>query len=417
METYLREPVDVPLVNLYPDPNNPRLAVEEVPGYEEAHRLFDEEMRADLISQLASDHDVEQLITSVSGLGWMPIDNILVWFHPDEPAKAVVVEGNRRLATLNLIRTNELPKLEKKLAGFAAKKSGVLQEQVEGLQESIARLRTVVADSEVLRVVPVDARDAEELADKLPSVLSVRHGQGAREWGNYAHDLNLLKRFESLFRATHSAERRLFWDPDIVTRVARENSLGKTNVKRMLKAASWFTHFQAQFEEELPDGEQFTKSDYYLFELVGKKPRIRAKLEIGEDDFAIPDASEQILFDWIFKLPRTGDEDGNPNVFFRHENIMLWDQMHAYDEKHGTSFAARFDLSDWENAPSMREVEASYLSHKAQRKPHAVLDELITRLQALTADELALQGELFKTQLEQVSALAGKFLKMIDATR
>ena len=65
----------------------------------------------------------------------------------------------------------------------------------------------------------------------------------------------------------------------------------------------------------------------------------------------------------------------------------------------------------------MREVEASYLSHKAQRKPHAVLDELITRLQALTADELALQGELFKTQLEQVSALAGKFLKMIDATR
>lgn len=415
METYLRSPIDVPLKNLYPDPNNPRLALEQVPGYEDAGKLFDEDTRAALIKQLESDHDVAELIKSVSGLGWMPIDNILVWKHPADPDKAVVVEGNRRLATLNLIRSTALPAQEKKLAGLVAKKSGVLQSQLEELQTSIARLKTVIEDSEVLRVVPVDARDADELADKLPSVLNVRHGQGAREWGNYAHDLNLLRRFDVLFQATHGAGRSLFWDADVVGQVALENSLTKTAVKRMLKAASWFTHFRVQFEDELPEGEQFTKSDYYLFELISRKPRIRTKLEIGEDDFALPDDAEQILFDWVFELPRSGDEDGNPNIFYRHENLMLWDQMHAYDEKHGTTFAARLDPSDWKNAPTMREVEAAFLSHKAKRKPHAVLDELISRMQSFTADELAVQGELFRAQLTQVENLAGKFLKMIDA--
>ena len=415
METYLRSPIDVPLKNLYPDPNNPRLALEQVPGYEDADKLFDDDTRAALFEQLQSDHDVAELIKSISGLGWMPIDNILVWVHPAAPEKAVVVEGNRRLATLNLIRSTVLPAQEKKLAGLVAKKVGVLQGQLEELQTSIARLKTVIEDSEVLRVVPVDAKDVDELADKLPSVLNVRHGQGAREWGNYAHDLNLLRRFDVLFQATHGAGRSFFWDDDVVSQVALENSQTKTTVKRMLKAASWFTHFRAQFEDELPEGEGFTKSDYYLFELISRKPNIRAKLQVGEDDFALPDDAEQVLFDWVFKLPRSGDEDGNPNIFYRHENLMLWDQMRAYDEKHGTAFATRLDPSDWTNAPTMREVEAAYLSHKAKRKPHAVLDELITRMQSFTADELAVQGELFRTQLTHVEKLASKFLKMIDA--
>jgi len=43
--------------------------------------------------------------------------------------------------------------------------------------------------------------------------------------------------------------------------------------KRQLKAASWYSrHFRAEWEDSLPAGEDFRKSDYYLFENISRKP-------------------------------------------------------------------------------------------------------------------------------------------------
>ena len=182
------------------------------------------------------------------------------------------------------------------------------------------------------------------------------------------------------------------------------------------KAASWFGHFKAEFEDELPDGEAFSKTDYYLFELISRKPWIRQQLGIGEDDRAISAESEQVLFDWIFKLPRGRAADDNPNVFFRHENIKVWDDMHKYDQANGTDFAANFDVSDPDSARPMAEVEAEWLSHKAKRKPQAIIDDLLKRLSELTAERLATEGTALRVQLERLRDQADVFVKMIDST-
>jgi hypothetical protein len=55
------------------------------------------------------------------------------------------------------------------------------------------------------------------------------------------------------------------------------------------------------------------------------------------------------------------------------------------------------------------------LTHKATKKPHAALDDLLKRLNDLTAEELANGGTFLRTQLEQVSKLSQQFLKMINA--
>jgi hypothetical protein len=55
METYLRSPMKLPIEQLYPDPNNPRLALEDAPGYDDADDLFDEKVKERILGELGQD--------------------------------------------------------------------------------------------------------------------------------------------------------------------------------------------------------------------------------------------------------------------------------------------------------------------------------------------------------------------------
>lgn len=416
METYLRKAIAVPIDTLWPDPNNPRLALPDPPGYADPDQLFSDEVRKEIFDDLGEDaYNVDELVGAIVGQGWMPIDNIIVWQHPQDGDRYVVVEGNRRRLALERIRTEQLAKEKRKLERMEGNAATYPKTELEEQAELVQRLETVVADTEHLPVVPIAADSVEELQNKLPRILAVRHITGAKEWGNYAEDLYLLQRYIHLFEDEHPGA-GLSWDDLLMRRVASEASLGPTNAKRKIKAANWFGHFRREWEDELPDGEEFQKTDYYLFEQITRRPWVRQKLGVADDAMTVPDETEAALFEWAFKLPRGRTRDDNPNKFFRHENITLWDQMAKYDQDNGTSFALRFDVDNPEDAPTMAELEATYLTHKAQRKPHAVIDDLLQRLSELTAEQLASEGRVFRVQLEQLRDQAEKFLKMIEAT-
>lgn len=418
MEKFLRKSEKVRISDLFPDPNNPRLALEDAPGYADAWTLFDETLRKKILDEIGEDsYGVGDLVDAIIGQGWMPIDNILVWQHPDVPGKRVVVEGNRRLVSLNRVRSAELEKARRKLARIKTKPSSYPKSEADAAEEQVRRIEQIVADTDVLDVVPVDAVTSDDLIHKLPRVLAVRHITGAKEWGNYAEDIWLLRRFEQLFADVHGVNTDLFWDQSIISRVAHEASLGVTTTKRQLKAAKWFAHFRAEWEDELPPGEKFIKSDYYLFESISKRPWVRRQLGIGDDDMFISDLGEKALFTWVFKESgrKAKDADDNPNIFYRHENINLWDQINRYDENQGTSFAQRFDVENPDEAPTMREVEAEWLTHKASKKPHALLDDLLRRLSDIKAPQLAAEGTFLRGLLVQVRDLSENYIKMIDA--
>ncbi|MGV3527187.1 MAG: hypothetical protein ACO1RX_23425 [Candidatus Sericytochromatia bacterium] len=417
METYIEsKPIIVSISDLYPDPNNPRLALQDAPGYEEIKRLFDKDIQKEILSEIGQDaYDIEGLIQAIIGQGWMQIDNIIVWQPPKEEKRYVVVEGNRRRVALEIIRTKELEKAKSKLDRMRKKSSITSKQQITVQEELVERIERIVKDTDKLPVVRIKAESVEELTQRLPRVLAVRHITGAKEWGNYAEDLWLLNRYFHLFQGIHG-ESLLFWDQGVINQIADEASLSPTNTKRQLKSASWFSHFRTQWEDKLPDGESFGKTDYYLFELISKKPSIRQRLNIGEDAFEIPPESENALFKWVFQMPRGRTADDNPNVFYRHENIAVWDQMKRYDDKHGTTFAAQFDVENPDDATPMFEIEAEWLNHKSRKKPHALLDELLRRLSEITAETLANEGNVLKAQLIRLKEQADQFLKMIQAS-
>jgi hypothetical protein len=415
VESFLKPAIVVPIDDLYPDPNNPRLALDEAEGYEDPGPLFDEDVRRRIVEEIGdAAYDVDTLVQAIVGQGWMPIDAMLVWKHPKHDGY-VVVEGNRRRVALERIRTAEINKAVKKLDRMKKSSSTYSKPQIDEQQDLVHRLQRIIADTAKLQVTPIDAASVGELQSKLPRVLAVRHITGAKMWGNYAEDLWLLHRYDHLFEDKHGSDTARFWDDSIVSHVAEEATLGATKTKRQLKSASWFSHFRAEWEDDLPDGEEFGKSDYYLFENIAKKPWVRSQLGIGDSAFEIPPEGEEVLFKWVFAEPRPNNADDNSNVFYRHENVLLWDQMKRYDDEHGTGFAARFDVENADDAPTMHEVEAEWLSHKARRKPHAVLDDLLRRLGELTADTLANEGTNLKRQLERLEHLASKYLKMIEA--
>lgn len=416
METHLLEGKAVPFSDLYLDPNNPRLAPEDPPGYSDAKALFDPKLQVTLDERAGTDaqFELEALEVAILGQGWMPIDNILVWEHPDAKGKFIVLEGNRRTAALRRLRARlekEKAKLER-MTGGGKRHS---KSDVESQGRRVEDLERLVDDTEKLLVVPINAANASELEERLPRVLAVRHITGAKQWGNYAEDLWLLARYEDLFGRAYP-DQPLRWEQAVIDQVAHEASLGATKTRRKLWASSCFSHFRREYEDQLPDGEDFEAKDYYLFELIVSKPFPRDQLGISRDAMHLPAESEKVIFDWVFKLPRPNRAEDNENVFYRHENISLWDQMKRYDDKHGTSFAQRFNVDDHENAPTMWSVEADYTAHKARRKPADVLESLLQQLDDLSAATIRNEGSFLKLQLDRLQERTHSVLQMIAAT-
>ena len=240
VEKYLRDPIKVPIGNLFPDPNNPRLALEETPGYSDAKALFDETTRKKILEEIGgTSYGISDLVESISNQGWVNIDAILVWQHPDDPHDFVVTEGNRLTRRTEPDSHRRVDKARKKLQRMQAKATSYSKSDIAAAQSLVDRLELIVADTEMLSVFPIDANTPEELKRKLPRVLAVRHISHAKEWGSYAEDVWLLRRYEQLFADTHGSKQELSWDNTLIKTIAQEASLGDTLAKRKIRAAKW----------------------------------------------------------------------------------------------------------------------------------------------------------------------------------
>jgi len=196
---------------------------------------------------------------------------------------------------------------------------------------------------------------------------------------------------------------------------AHEASLSESATKRQIWAASCFSHFKAQYEDRLPEDEALGASDYYLFENIVKKPWVREQFDLATDRLYIPEDKEDVLFKWVFKLPRPTKAEDNKNVFYRHENVLVWDQMKRYDDEHRTAFASRFDVNDPDNAPRMETIEAEWRSHKASRQPSDIIEQLLQQLGKLNIDALVAEGGFLRKQLKLLNERSGKILQALTA--
>lgn len=415
MKHFLKDPIKVPFKNVFLDPNNPRIAPSEGdrPGYEDPARIFDKEVQTYLEQRVEQVYKVAELEPKIVAQGWVPIDNILVWDHPKKKGHYIVLEGNTRTVVLRRIR-EKLEKEKAKLERMNEKKKSYAAKELEEQRQVINQLEQIVQDTDQLTVYPVDAKTPDELEEKLPRLMGVRHITHAQQWSPYALNLYILSLYRRMFYEKHKPGTDLKLEDDLIKEVAAEVSLPPTKTRRNIQAASAFSHFKRRYEDRLPSGEQFSDEDQYFFELILQNELPRKQFEFDKNDLQLSEEMEEVLFKWAFQLPR-GDGDENPNILYKAESVRLWNQMKRYDNSKGTTFADQLNVSDPDSATPVKRLEAEYLAHKAQVSPVETVQSLLDSFRNLKVDTLMSQASHLRPMLEEFKNRAQNYLKMIDA--
>jgi len=413
MHKYLDKSKDVPFAKIFLDPNNPRTAPEERPGYEDPNLIFPDSVQQPLLAKLEQFNEVENLEPTITSQGWMPIDPMLVWEHPKKPGHYVVIEGNTRTVVLRRIRkrlTQEaahLDKMEKNKAKYD-------KQDLEDQRKLVAQLQKIVTDTDTLDVHIIKAKNAAELEDWLPMLHGVRHISHAQPWSPYGTNLYFLSRYRQLFEVEYGADKDLKLEDSIIQHLAESVSLKPSKARQRIQAAAAFSHFKKAYEHKLPAGEHFTDEDQYFFEQILQNEYPRKEFGFEKSDLRLSPEMEEVLFQWAFAEPRPDGKD-NPNKFYKAENIRRWQEMHKYDNKNGTSFSEQFDIDDPTAAPTFARLEAEYLQRKAQVSPLVTLKSLLESLKELKADTLMSQASHLRPMLKEVTKQAETYLAMMEA--
>lgn len=418
--TDLREPTAIPFNRIFLDPNNPRIAEENPPGYQDADTLFNPERQLSLVDRVRQVYQgVEALQESIIKQGWIPIDPIIVWEHPKKKGHYIVVEGNTRTVALSYLRGEKLDRERKtleKLKGSSNSAKHVVQTQ----EKLVASLEAIVSATNNLLVFPFAADTPEELEQKLPRLLGVRHIAHAQQWQPYATNLYILSLYERLFREKHGPSKELSLETPLIKEVANMVSRTDTTARKNIQAAAAFSDFKRRFGHRLPEGESFRDDDHYFFEQILQSRFTQDQFELGKDALELGEEGAEALFQWAFSKPRNKAEDSddefvNENVFYKAESVGLWSKMNSYDAKKGTSFASLLDVNDPSKATPVRIVEAQYLAHKARRSAIDTLDSLRKALLDLKMETFIAQREHLMPMLEEISERVNMYKRMMDA--
>ncbi len=401
MTALLEKPITVSLDQLFLDPNNPRLALEQRPGYEHPEEFMTSEAQAELQRQLRHRYRLSGLVGTILSVGWLPVDAILVWEPPGMAGRYLVVEGNTRVVALRTIRKaweEETARLLRAQARGDARAEALATQK-------LARSEAVVRASERLEVQPVRAASPAELAERLPSLLGVRHLSHAQNWRASAVNLYLLALYREAFVERRGQE-PLSLDDELLARVAQSTAVSPWRARRGVQTASAFLHFKARFEGQLPAGESFLEEDQNYLARLLEPGHARERFGAGERDLVLPPTGEEALFAWAFRLPR-GPADGseNRNVWRSPEDVALWNRLARYDEEHHTAFAGWLDPDRPETARPMGEIELEYLTHRGHQSPVDALRSLIDTLRRV-------QVETLRARRDELRPLVAELLRL-----
>ena len=413
MHRYLDKYTEVPFGKIHLDPNNPRTAPEDRPGYEDAKTIFPESVQKPLMEKMESFTEVANLQPAIVSQGWLPIDPMLVWEHPKMPGHYVVIEGNTRTVVLRRIRKDLVSERER-LQKMERKSKEYDKQDIEEQRKAVAQLEQIVKDTDNLIVFPIKAENASKLEETLPHLHGVRHINPAQAWSPYAKNLYVLSRYRQIFEEKHGEGADLAIEEPLIKKVGDSVSVKASEARRNIQAASAFSHFKRVFEDRMPTGEQLTDEDHYFFELILQNQYAREKFGFDKTDLHLSAEAEETLFKWAFAQARPQGKE-NPNKLYKAENIRLWQQMHKYDAKTGTKFAERFDVDDPDSAPPMAEVEAEYLQHKAQVSPLFTISSLLTSLKKLNMETLQSQATSLRPMIAEMITQGETYMKVLDA--
>lgn len=281
MTTKLYPLEQVQLAQLYLDPNNPRFGkCESVPITKDSIALqpeFQEKLRERYwAKEVAGDSDtpeedsmnIEELRNSMLRIGYVGIDKMVVRRIDPAEDKYLVLEGNRRVATLKSLVHQFTDKPGKPPAGT----SGDDEPNFAKHRESFLKLDVLELQSEGL--------SAGELHHQISVILGIRHHSSVLEWEPVARAFNIYS--EYLKRTGGDFEKV---EPKEVKAVAELLCISKPEVSKALR--SYIGYLQVR-----EAGASVRNEDFSLIETAVTNPALRnGCLNIDANSYRLDGAS------------------------------------------------------------------------------------------------------------------------------
>ena len=255
--------------NLYLDPNNPRFW-----GHQGRRRIPDTQATEEAIQQRVEQnirhHGVEELHFSILRNGFLPLDRIVVRPLESHDDKFVVVEGNRRLAALKLLRERIREDL------IAEEK--ISEEYLSNLSDQIKELSVLVYNG--------------SRSDDISWIFQgIRHIGGIRQWEPAQRSKLVADQFENDFST--------------FTETGQKFGLSAIAVGRLYRSYKALEQMRADDEYGKKAG-----NDYFsLFEEAYRNAAVRKWLNWDEEEYCFKHIENlQKFYSWICK-----DEEDEPD--------------------------------------------------------------------------------------------------------
>jgi len=157
------EPQDISVSRLLLDPNNYRFLDRRKFKKRSSNRFHDRTVQRTTLDSLEQAYQLDELKHSIITNGYVPMERIIVVHYPAKSGYYLVVEGNRRVASLQ----------------------SILKEEAEGVRELTSAQRSSFSKipCAVLKSSGTSLKHAERI------IMGIRHIAGPREWGAYQQAL------------------------------------------------------------------------------------------------------------------------------------------------------------------------------------------------------------------------------------
>lgn len=230
-------PKDVAIDDIILDPNNYRFR--DDPNFQLVPK---DKLHLDVNQNRATAKlkgEIIELTKSIKSNGFLPVERVVVYQYETDPSKYVVIEGNRRVASLKQIASE--------------------------IQQGIFVSEEL---SETIEAVPcLLAEGAEEatVAAFRESLMGIRHVSGIKQWGGYQRAQLIYE-----LRTTHGLD---------ATTVAERVGLSVQEVNRRFRAISALNNMLKDDEY----GEKASPAMYPLFHEAAALPAVRDWLKWDND--------------------------------------------------------------------------------------------------------------------------------------
>jgi len=256
------------LKNIYLDPNNYRFVDDKKYVKIDDNSLLNDKVQKRTRGFIEGNkrENIKDLISSFKANGFMDVDVIQVRDLGNN--RYLVIEGNRRVATLKALQEDE----EK---GF-----------------DIGNL-----NPEIFKKVPFEIHDNES-KEKHLIIMGLKHINGNKKW-------SAINQAQLIYDYLKE-----YWQADEYTPKETKlcDSLGIS--KQKLRNSQRAYHLILAYKKS-DFGDQFESENYSIFEEITKRPNIKEWLEWDDDSYqALNKNNLHRLFSWISKTEEIEDEDG-----------------------------------------------------------------------------------------------------------